>query len=128
MLLRKLNAMIENKLFKNGAEAFNQKKFYEAHEIWEDLWSNYKIDDAKCIQGLIQLSVSYFHFYNGNIKGARSMMAKCLTKFDGFNNCRGLNIIELIEDIKKVNEYFNKIDTTLNISNNYIIKLKIMDR
>ena len=44
----------------------------------------YKLVDASFIQGLIQLSVSYFHYFNGNIKGAKSMIKKCLIRFKTF--------------------------------------------
>ena len=74
----------EIKLFNQGIEAFNKRCFYEAHEYWEELWLDYKLEDASFIQGLIQLSVSYFHYSNGNLKGARSMVLKCWKKFDIF--------------------------------------------
>ena len=53
----------EDLLFQQGVQAFNERKFYDAHEYWEELWLEYKLDDAKFIQGLIQLSVSYFHLF-----------------------------------------------------------------
>ena len=57
---------IKNKLFYNGLNAFNDKDYYDAHEYWEDLWSDYILKDAKFVQGLIQLSVGYFHISNYN--------------------------------------------------------------
>ena len=48
----------EDELFNKGIIAFNNRQFYDAHEFWEDLWLNYKLEDAKFIQGLIQLAVS----------------------------------------------------------------------
>ena len=58
----------EKKLFLNGIKAFNEKKFYDAHEYLEDLWSQYYLSEALFIQGLIQLSVGYFHITNSNLK------------------------------------------------------------
>ena len=66
----------ETELFNQGIKAFNNRCFFDAHEYWENLWLGYKIEDASFIQGLIQLSVSYFHYFNGNLKGARSMIQK----------------------------------------------------
>ena len=54
--------------------------FIEAHEAWEDLWSDYNLDDKKFIQGLIQLSVSFVHLENNNLNGARSLLKKCNEK------------------------------------------------
>ena len=100
----------EDTLFLKGIEAFNNRQFYKAHEIWEELWLDYKLDDAQFIQGLIQLSVSYFHLFNHNLKGARSMIKKCLVKFDPFNIKRGIDVIELRSQIHTVQDYINKID------------------
>ena len=117
---------IEDKLFQKGIDAFNKRKFYDAHEYWEELWLDYKLDDARIIQGLIQLSVSYFHLFNQNLNGARSMMKKCLTKFDSFKNTRGIDLIELKLQICNVQKYFEKIDNTDNIQDSYIIILKVI--
>ena len=116
----------QDQLFKQGIKAFNERKFYDAHEYWEELWLDYKLDDARFIQGLIQLSVSYFHLFNQNLKGARSMIKKCLTKFDSFQNERGIDVIELKLQICNVQKYFEKINNTGYIIDSYIIMLKVI--
>mgnify|MGYP001162437527 CR=1 FL=1 len=113
-------------LFQQGVDAFNNRCFYDAHEFWEELWLNYKLEDAQCIQGLIQLAVSYFHLFNDNLKGARSMIRKCLIKFQDFNYCRGIDIARLIEDIEQVESYFNEIDITSDIEDRYILTIKVI--
>ena len=116
----------EDLLFQQGVQAFNERKFYDAHDYWEELWLEYKLDDAKFIQGLIQLSVSYFHLFNQNLKGARSMIRKCLTKFEAFHSSRGIDIIQLKEQIKKVQIYLNKISLESEIKDTYIITLEVI--
>ena len=64
---------IKEKLYIKGIEAFNSHQFYDAHEYWEDLWSDYKLKDAVLIQALIQLSVGYFHITNNNRNGANGL-------------------------------------------------------
>ena len=61
---------IKEKLFVDGIALFNEKKFYDAHEIWEELWSEDRLKDDLFIQGLIQLSVAFFHITNLNLKGS----------------------------------------------------------
>ena len=68
--------------FQMGMNAFNNKNFYDAHEHWEELWSDYILKDAKFIQALIQLSVGYFHITNNNKNGAIGLLNKCLPKFE----------------------------------------------
>ena len=67
-------------LFIKGLVAFNNRKFYDAHEYWEDIWRDYKLEHPLIIQGLIQFSVGYFHLSNLNKKGAISLFNKSLEK------------------------------------------------
>ena len=116
----------EDELFNKGIIAFNNRKFYDAHELWEDLWLNYKLDDARFVQGLIQLAVSYFHFFNKNLNGARSMVKKCITKFESYQRVRGVDVTSLKNQIISVQNYFNEIEDTSIIKDSYIIILKVI--
>ena len=40
----------EDILFQKGIKAFNERNFYDAHEYWEELWLDYKLEDSKFIQ------------------------------------------------------------------------------
>ena len=72
----------QEKLFIEGIKSFNKHEFYDAHEHWEDLWSDYNLKDDKFIQALIQLSVGYFHITNNNRNGANGLLKKCIPKFE----------------------------------------------
>jgi predicted metal-dependent hydrolase len=56
-----------------GIAFFNACEFFEAHEIWEDLWKSYSGDLRLFYKGLIQAAVALHHFGNGNIRGARKV-------------------------------------------------------
>ena len=116
----------EDELFNKGILAFNNRQYYDAHEFLEDLWLNYKLEDARFVQGLIQLAVSYFHFFNKNLNGARSMMNKCFAKFEPYQKVRGVDVISLKNQIIRVQNYFNEIDDTSIIKDRYIIILKVI--
>lgn len=64
-----------------GILHFNQCEFYEAHEVWEDLWADYQGPSRKFYQGLIQAAVCLHHFGNGNIRGAKKLYESCRTKY-----------------------------------------------
>ena len=53
-----------------GVMFFNARDFFEAHEVWEDLWHETTGPDRRFIQALIQAAVCLFHFGNGNVRGA----------------------------------------------------------
>jgi len=60
-------------LYIKGIEHFNVCDFFESHEIWEALWTEYRGPSRKFYQGLIQAAVALFHFGNGNIRGAKKL-------------------------------------------------------
>ena len=60
-------------LYLEGIEHFNRCDFFESHETWEELWTEYRGPSRKFYQGLIQAAVALFHFGNGNIRGAKKL-------------------------------------------------------
>jgi predicted metal-dependent hydrolase len=56
-----------------GIEHFNGREFFEAHEVWEDLWHDTAGPDRRFFQGLIQAAVAVYHAGNGNARGARRL-------------------------------------------------------
>ena len=97
----------KEQLFFDGLQAYEEKDFFEAHEMWEELWSEYYLDDKTFIQGLIQLAVSFVHLGNGNLNGAKSLMKKSGDKFSSYSGLhRGINIDKLKQQIVIIiNEY-----------------------
>ncbi len=59
--------------FVEGVRYFNECDFYEAHEIWEELWADHQGPSRRFYQGLIQVAVCLHHFGNGNTRGARKL-------------------------------------------------------
>ena len=115
------------KLYILGIQSFNDRSFYEAHDFWEELWVNYKLNDPKFIQALIQLSVGFFHVSNYNRNGALGLLNKSKLKFiDYAPNHRGQNILSILKCIDKSIEQieFLKENRRLNEFNwDIIIKL-----
>ncbi|MCH7752555.1 MAG: DUF309 domain-containing protein [Planctomycetes bacterium] len=60
-------------LYLKGIAYFNDCDFFEAHETWEELWTEYRGPARKYYQGLIQAAVALYHFGNGNIRGAKKV-------------------------------------------------------
>jgi hypothetical protein len=52
---------------------FNAGDYFEAHEVWEDLWAEAHGDQRRFYQGLIQAAVGLCHFGNGNLGGAAKL-------------------------------------------------------
>jgi len=93
----------KEQLFFEGLRAYEEKDFFKAHELWEELWSEYYLADRTLIQGLIQLAVSFVHLGNGNLNGAKSLLNKSADKFSSlFGVHRGINIDNLKQQIAEI--------------------------
>src|SRR5262245_4920202 len=58
-----------------GIDHFNRREYFEAHEVWEDLWHESAGPEAGFFKGLIQAAVSLYHLERGNLSGARRLFA-----------------------------------------------------
>ena len=102
---------IEEIIFLKGIDSFNDKSFYDAHESWELLWTEYALQDALFIQGLIQLSVAFFHITNLNLIGSKNLFNKCLPKLKKFpSNHRDLNLSDIIDSAEESLKMVSSID------------------
>lgn len=61
----------------DGIRLFNEREFFECHDVLEDLWNDVLGPERTFYQGLIHASVSCFHFENSNLGGARKMFGSC---------------------------------------------------
>lgn len=75
----------EARLFHEGLRLYNTGEWFEAHEVWEDVWRAASGRKKQFYQGLIQTAVTVEHVRRGNPRGARSVHASCMTKFEGMS-------------------------------------------
>jgi hypothetical protein len=58
-----------------GIVHFNRAEYFEAHEVWEDIWMDCLGADRRFYQSLIQAAVALYHWGNGNRAGAVRLFA-----------------------------------------------------
>ena len=61
-----------------GIALFNQGKFFDAHEVLEDVWRSAPAEQKKFFQGLVQVAVAFHHHSTGNQVGMRSVLARAI--------------------------------------------------
>ena len=84
-------------LYLEGIQHFNECDFFEAHEVWEELWTDYRGESRKFYQGLIQAAVALHHFGNGNIRGARKVYRSSRGYLEQYQPmCCGLDVKRFI--------------------------------
>ena len=69
---------VERKLYYDGIHLFNEKEFFEAHEVWEDAWHMAYGLKFEFYQGMIQCAVALEHYRRSNPRGVLSL-------FDSYN-------------------------------------------
>ena len=60
-------------LYLRGVELFNRGEFFDAHEVWEELWRDCPGADRRFYQALIQAAVAAHHWGRGNAAGAKRL-------------------------------------------------------
>lgn len=60
--------------FLEGITLFNRGEFFDAHEVWEDLWRDCASADRRFFQALIQAAVAAYHHGRGNAAGATRLL------------------------------------------------------
>ena len=67
-----------NNSLDEALDLFNNQKWYEAHDAFEDIWNDLVGDERQIVQGILQVSVSQFHLNKGNLNGAMILLGEGL--------------------------------------------------
>jgi uncharacterized protein len=63
----------EQERYLEGIRLFNEHDFFQAHEVWEEIWRHSAGIQRHFYQGLIQCSVALEHYRRGNPRGVASL-------------------------------------------------------
>ena len=90
-------------LFQDGIDCFNAAAWYDAHELWEDLWNETQGEARLFYQGLIQIAVGLHHLSHGNLRGGRRVLERGARKladypedYGGIDNTRLQRDLEFV--------------------------------
>jgi predicted metal-dependent hydrolase len=91
-------------LLEEGLLLFNKGQYYEAHEVWEDLWRLTAEVPAKTFyQGLIQAAVGLHHLNRHNLIGARSQIQKAIRNLEsGVGGSSGVDLPDLLRQLEGI--------------------------
>lgn len=89
-------------LYLKGIAYFNDCEFFEAHEAWEEIWTEHFGPSRKFYQGLIQAAVALHHFGNGNIRGAKKVFYGSCGYLEPYRpRHMGLDLDAFLADMKR---------------------------
>jgi hypothetical protein len=61
-------------LLDQGIDLFNRRYFFEAHDVWEEIWRAERGPMRDFFKGLIHLAGGFHHCTNGNYRGAAALL------------------------------------------------------
>jgi predicted metal-dependent hydrolase len=106
-----------DQLYFEGLKKFKEGNFYLAHDLWEEMWHYKQLKDRIFIQGLIQISASFYKIQCGNLTGARSLLEKSINKFQNYSGIhRNINLNRLKDEILLIQKKYNEINSTYEFS------------
>lgn len=95
-------AQIYPREYINGIDHFNARRYFEAHEAWEEIWLRSSGEARVFYQMLIQAAVGLHHYEKSNFRGARGMyknVAEKLTQLP--DTFMSLDVIDFEQQFKK---------------------------
>jgi len=104
-------------LFEEGVVLFDSGEFFEAHEVWEAIWTpRSRGPEGKFLQALIQIAAAYTQVVRKSGKPAARLFRLALEKLDGYPELhQGVLLVPLrvrvAGDLAKIEE--GRIDAVL---------------
>jgi len=83
-----------------GIERFNRGEFWEAHEVWEELWIREETELKLFYQGLIQIAGAFHHYGQANWGGMKSLLADGVEKVSAYRPfAQGIDVDALLAEL-----------------------------
>jgi len=74
----------ERDAFERGVAEFNAGYYFECHDTLDDMWMGIRGPSRDFFQGLIQVSVAFYHLTGDNLPGADSMIRRALKRLERY--------------------------------------------
>lgn len=96
--------------FIHAINKFNEKNFFECHEILEDIWFDTHDDSKDFYQGLLHIAVGFYHLTKkNNSKGTVLQLNKAQSKLNSYEkDYNGIDIEKLLKQITTINKNLAK--------------------
>jgi predicted metal-dependent hydrolase len=89
------------------AACWNDGRFFDAHETLEPRWIR---ERDPGLQALIQLAAALHHLARSNMRGARTMLDRCLARFDSAGSA------QYSVDLEKMAAYARRLKSAVGTS------------
>jgi hypothetical protein len=106
-----MDEVLERKLYYDGITLFNEHEFFDAHEVWEDIWHMAFGTKFEFYQGMIQCAVALEHYRRSNPRGVVSLFESYNRHFKDVPKIfMGLNVEDFLGQMKQTLSPVLKLD------------------
>jgi uncharacterized protein len=98
----RVSTRAEDETLREGIALFNQERFWEAHEVLEEIWHPSKGVERDLIQGLILTAAALVHYQKNEKAVCVSILGRARDKLGTLDNFMGLDIGRLRASIEKI--------------------------
>jgi predicted metal-dependent hydrolase len=106
MTLRAIDSRVstigEEEALREGIGLFNQERFWEAHEVLEEIWHPAKGAERDVIQGLILTAAALVHYQKDEKAVCLSILGRAMAKLGTVDNFKGLDTKRLRAGIEQI--------------------------
>jgi hypothetical protein len=92
----------EEETLREGTDLFNQERFWEAHEVLEEIWHPATGADRDIIQGLILTAAALVHYQKNEKAVCISILGRAMEKLGKLDNFKGLDVKRLRAGIEQI--------------------------
>ncbi|MHB8846545.1 MAG: DUF309 domain-containing protein [Nitrospirota bacterium] len=112
-----------------GINLFNEKRFFEAHEEWEEEWRLMtEGEDKTFFQGLILASAAFLHYTRHECMGAKELLKRSIPSLRaGMDGHPDVSVGQLIDDLTRLQESFESCTFTIQDRSLPIIHRHLVD-
>ena len=96
-----LSSEERERFFRQGIDLFNQGRFFDAHEAWEEIWRSTTPEPRDLFQGLIQIAAALYQFLDLHRNEApRRTLAKARKRLEPYAPAAlGIDVGDLLEQV-----------------------------
>src|SRR5438067_3720845 len=92
----------DTQTLREGVGQFNRGYYFEAHDLFEEVWMGQRGADREFLQGLIHVAVGLYHLNGWNLDGARSQLEKGTATLQGLPaEYEGLDVGGLLDGVRE---------------------------
>ncbi len=91
-----------HRALREGLDLYNAGRFFEAHEVLEDVWLVEEGEDKPFLQGLIKIAAAFVHFKKGTYQGMWDLLRGGGQLLGPYRpEHRGVELEEFLREIEK---------------------------